>query len=304
MLLFWNKAVQVDYLKTEMTLKEARTALADGDMDKALSLTNAAYILCEAQRDARLGTAALLLAQILYTIGQRELAAEKYATAAACLQDRLVAGEALRQAADIRLELGDSDAALALLLRAREAYQAGGDAEAVLTTVCRMAFVHYEREQWAAAEKWYREALKLAERQGSIELQDTILLELGNAVAQQERMIEAQALFEQGAKLARATGDRHALSAALHGLAVTSVALDDAPRAHKLFRETLQLKRELGDTLGVAHTLYELGVMQAMLGQCDQALTFLGRSVAMYEQESAAEVEVARAAWNSYALAC
>jgi tetratricopeptide (TPR) repeat protein len=304
MLLFWNKAVQADYLKTEATLKEARTALADGDMDKALSLANTAYGLCEAQRDARLGSAALLLAEVLHTIGQFELAAEKYVVAASSLSDKLVAGGALRQAAEIRLELGDANAALALLVQAREAYHASGDAEALLTTVCRMAFVHYEREQWAAAEKWYREALKLAERRGNIELQDTILLELGNAVAQQERMIEAQALFERGAKLARTTGDKNALSAALHGLAVTSVALGDASRAHTLFRETLRLKRELGDTLGVAHTLYELGVMQAMLGQCDQAMTFLGRSVAMYEQESAAEVEVARAAWNSYALAC
>lgn len=303
-MLIWKRVARKDSGKADENLQAAKTAFENGDMEKALSLAAAAREGYEAIKDTvKLGAAHGLIAPITAALGQMEAAAENYAVAARYLPEALDVGDALLHLADIQLAQGDTDTALATLLEARETCRKT-PCESLLTVLCRIAYIHFEREEWIMAERWYREALALAGELDAVEVQDSIYLELGNAVAQQGRMTEASVLFEQGAAQARATGDKDALSAALHGLAVTAVAAGDIERARGLFQATLDLKRALGDTRGAAHTMYEMGVMLALDGACDDAQVLLGWSLEMYEQACAPEVEVARAACDSYALAC
>lgn len=305
MLLFWSKVGQADVVKADELMGAARAAFALGDLEKTLSLATTAISLYETVHlNTKLADARVMVAQTLAALGQVDPAAEEYERALALIGSS-------PQSASLALALGElylgarrHDEALAALTRARDVSAKFSLADVQLQVVCRIAYLHYDREAWAASERAYREALRLAEAQANTEALDSILLELGNCVAQQGRFEAARALFERGAQAARATGDPKALSAALHGMAVTYVATEELDEAARLFNESLRLKLRTNDRVGVAHTLYELGVMEAEMGRCESALDLLEQSVMVFEAAGAHEVEVARAGYETYAVAC
>jgi tetratricopeptide (TPR) repeat protein len=87
-----------------------------------------------------------------------------------------------------------------------------------------------------------------------------------------------QELLEAALRLT--TPDRSARARALNGLASIHLALDDPAASLACHREGLELRRELNDPLGVATALHNMGLAAYVLGDFEQALTWLHESIA------------------------
>ena len=296
--------MQGDVRKGQELLRQAQHAFDLGDLDKALSLAYAAVEAYEqAQSREGQGYAHHLAGRVLTALRQPGLALGHFSQAIDQLTDAHDQAEALLGLAETQQAHGEADT-VTTLTRAFQHIKKLKGAPDRARLLHRVGYGFYEAEAWAEAEAAYRAALDLTDETLEPSLRSTLLLELGNAVAQLERMDEARLLFKQSAALARRLGDLRGLSVALHGQAVTYMAVGQADAALKLFDESLRLKRQVGDEVGAAYTLYEMGVMHVYLGQCDQAMPLLEDSVALYEAVAAPELEVARAGLHSYALAC
>ena len=296
--------MQADVHKAHELLHQAQHAFDLGDLDKALSLAYAAQAAYEAarNRDGE-GYAHRLAGRVLLGLAQPGAAADHFQQAVSKLSDAHDQVEALLGLAEAQQAGGDAETT-ANLTRAWQGVKKLKAAPDRGRLLHRVGYGFYEAEAWTEAEAAYREALALTDETLEPTLAASLLVELGNAVAQLERMDEARLLFKRAAALARRSGDLKGLSVALHGQAVTYMAMGQAEAALKLFDESLRLKRQVGDEVGAAYTLYEMGVMHVYLGQCDQAMPLLEDSVALYEAVAAPELEVARAGLHSFALAC
>ena len=304
MLVLGRRHIQVDVHKGHEMLHQAQHAFDLGDLDKALSLAYASQAAYETARNGDgEGYAHRLAGRVLVALEQPGPAADHFAQAVTKLSDPRDQVEAMLGLAEAQQAQGAPET-VATLTRAWQGIKKLKAAPDRARLLHRVGYGFYEAEAWTEAEAAYREALALSDETLEPTLQATLLVELGNAVAQLERMDEARLLFKRAATLARRNGDVNGLSVALHGQAVTYMALGQAEAALKLFDESLRLKRQVGDEVGAAYTLYEMGVMHVYLGQCEQAMPLLEDSVALYEALAAPELEVARAGLTSYALAC
>ena len=304
MLVLSRRGMQHDVHKGQDLLRQAQQAFDLGDLDKALSLAYAARAAYEqAKSRPGEGYSHYLTGRVLTAMGEPGLAVTHFVQAVDKLADAHDQVEALLGLAEVQQGQEDADVITTLGRAWQQIKKLKGAADRA-RLLHRVGYGFYEAEAWAEAETAYREALDLTDETREPGWRASLLLELGNAVAQLERMDEARLLFKQSAALARRVGDLKALSVALHGQAVTYMAVGQAEAALKLFDESLRLKRLVGDEVGAAYTLYEMGVMHVYLGHCDQAMPLLEDSVALYEAVAAPELEVARAGLHSFALAC
>ncbi len=83
-----------------------------------------------------------------------------------------------------------------------------------------------------------------------------------------------------GAALRLTTPDRSARARALNGLASIHLALEDPAASLACHQEGLALRRELNDALGIATALHNMGLTAYVLGDYQQAITWMHESVA------------------------
>ena len=287
-------------LKAESQLQRGRALLESGELEAALSLANAArQAFQDCYVETGLAQAERLLGDVLVQLGQPDLAVAHYKQAAGWMKNADEAAACWRCVAEAYEQMGRRLEAIEAYRQARRLYRSLKLDAPRLDATYRLAFLYYELEDWANAEKYYRKALTLATRMGQTSARDDILLELGNSVAHQGRLAEARRLFEQSAAHARASADDHVLAAALHGLAVTFTHSGRHEHARALFEQSLQVQEEHSVSHSVAYTLYEMGMNEAALGQSDHAVRLVQQAVSLYERLNAPEVAVARAglAW-------
>jgi tetratricopeptide (TPR) repeat protein len=304
---FWSKAkVEPKALaKAEELYGRAMQAVEAADEDAALSYANLAleqYVAAKAaDGEAR---ARALMAAILIDLEQYEPAARHYEVAADLFKGAEDTAHSLAG-------LGEASQSHGNLEKAVDAYEAAlrlhrrlESDSCVLRVTYNLAFTHFELENWAEAEKHYGAALALAEQMGLRDQHFHILMELGNAVAQQGRYVEACLHFERAVEDARVIGDEHTLADALQGLAVTFVKAGQRERAREAFHESVELKRGLNDPECLAEGLYEQGLNDGELGRCRDAVAALTEAVDLFEALRHTAVGPVREALAQYAADC
>ncbi len=248
--MFWPHPVteKTNTWQAKALYHQADQALGQGELDKALSLAHMARDHYAAALDNDgLSAAETLIGDIMVALDNDDLACLHYR--------RALATQHQARYLTVCIKLAE---ALTRVQRLAEAIAAYADARAVckqlgqvrlgLRVTYQMAYLYYELGRWTDAERYYRKALRLDAKDEEHALRGTILLELGNTLAQRGRLVEAQRLFAQSAALAGASGDRAVLASALHGLGVTLASAGQDHVAQELSQQSLKLRTRLGDT--------------------------------------------------------
>jgi tetratricopeptide (TPR) repeat protein len=302
--MFWrkpNKTVDERKQKADTTFQKAKDLFERGEIDAAISLSHAARDLYEAVKEPEaLGKAENFIGDVLRSIGQYDFAEKAYVRAAAAFKGTEGDAESFLELGEVHQFQGERDEAIEAYEKALGLYRRLSDKAKIAQVTRAIGYLLYEKEQWATAEKYYRDALELAEQTGMIDFQDSIMLEIGNAIAQQGRLDEARRLFEKSAARAKATNDYDTKADALHSLAVTYVAEGNRQRARELYNESLALNQQFNDKRGMAYTLYEMGVNEAEDGNRDKGKALLQQSITLYDELNAPEVELARETLTRY----
>ncbi|MCW5848724.1 MAG: tetratricopeptide repeat protein [Anaerolineae bacterium] len=227
--------------KAQAALGRARRCLAQDDLDAALSLASIAIEDYERAADREgASQAQVVLAEALRRIGQDDLAIAAYERSLPDLKQPNVKAQTLTTVADLyaagyRYTEARDSYRLALKVyhnlghRTREAYVAH-----------RLAYVLYEQERWPEAEKLYRQAWQLAEELNLQSVKGSLLLEIGNSIAQQGRRVEARQWFERSIAQTQMSGDILAQAEALHSLAAVCQADREAERARAFYPTILR----------------------------------------------------------------
>lgn len=222
-------------------------------------------------------------------------------------------------------QLGEIDRAQELVERSLEALpRHGARREKAFSLLALAQILCFGRNEYAEAERLYRESLDLYQGLGDLYGSAQALDGLGDIAARQGKHDEAQACYEEGLALRREIGDLWGLSASLGslgGLAGRRGAYDEAQRwfeeslqigraldnlrgvaaslhnlstlaylrqeygtAKRLRRETLEICRQIGYRWGIASSLKSLGDVAYRLGEYGEARRFLSESLVILEE--------------------
>lgn len=282
-------------LKARTLYDRGRALLSRGETEAALSLAHAARDAFVGTDDREgLGLAEALVGDTLTHIGQYELAADAYQRATEAFRRPENDAKAFIELAKIQRQLGNHDQALKALEKAYALFKRLDDGPCLAFVSHQLAYTLYELERWQEAETAYRETLRLAEIQGVLDQMDSLLVEIGNTLAQQGRMAEAREFFEQSIDHARATDNDHTLADALHSLATTYAHDGEYETAIPIYQESLHLHLEHDNKIGLAYTLYEWGASEAARGRQAQAEWLFENAAHIFEQLGAPEGKIAR----------
>lgn len=255
--------------RAEATFSAACAARDTGEVEKALSLALLAAERAEAARGRRLARQGFeLAADLLVSLGETDQAIQMYRQAlraspepAADLQTLVKLIPLLRQqgrTADARQAAGQA-CALAERLHERTVFS---------VAVHWLAYLDYEQENWTVAEAHFHAALTASYQTGepSLATRAALLLDLGHAVAQQQRLAEAADWLAQCVAVADRAGEPELSVDGRHSLAVVWALSGDPDRATGLLTECLALQRGRGDAAGCAETLSELARVSGLKG--------------------------------------
>lgn len=284
------------------TLKRARAALSQGDIEAALSMAQTAVDQYQGTRDREgLGHAHDLLGEILMQMDHFEVAAQHFQEAANQFLLPQNDAETFVKLAEASHYRGELDKAIAAYRQAVTLYNRLNEPAEALLVTCRLGYVLYQQQNWEEAEKVYRSALDKASDLGLEEIVENSLLEIGNALARQGRIEEAKQILKQVVARARADESLAILADALHSLAYTYSQDGQRERASEVYQESLRLKQSLRDRLSVADTMYELGINEGERGSRVQARHWLEQAAQIYKELNRTEqLEITRSVLDRY----
>ncbi len=247
--------------RAEASLEAARVAQAKGEFDKALTLTLIAVDHADTARARGLARRGLVAAgDLLVVMGETDQALQMYQKALLVAPEAADDLQVLLKLTSLLHQQGrptDAHAAAERASRLAERLHA----PALFSRAAHwLGWLDYDEARWSDAEAHFHAALTSCYLAGepSPATRAGLLLYLGNAVAQQGRLAEAQGWLEQSLACAERAAD-HALGVhARHSLAVVYALGGDLDRASRLLRECLALLQATGDSAGCAETLSEL----------------------------------------------
>jgi DNA-binding SARP family transcriptional activator len=127
--------------------------------------------------------------------------------------------------------------------------------------LCKLGAVRQLRGQWREAEGIYREALALAEENGSVEAQARCQLALGDVLQLQSAYGEALRWLARAQEMFAALGDQEGVGQAIRLIGFVYWKQSDFPRARAYLQQAYELARQLGDRFAMSKALGELGVV-------------------------------------------
>lgn len=171
----------------------------------------------------------------------------------------------------------DYDAADAAFGESAEIYTELGDLHRQSRSVNRIAWIHERRGDLDAAFEIYSRALELARKSGDrhrhLELQGSILNNLGETDLRLGRPAVALERFHGALRLRQKTNDRIGMAITLTSLGTALRRLDRLEEAHEYFVKAWQIQRHLGDEHAdkLANTLIGLGLTELAQGEPQRA---------------------------------
>jgi tetratricopeptide (TPR) repeat protein len=130
--------------------------------------------------------------------------------------------------------------------------------------------------EYAAAQAFYEESLKLYQELGDRHGIANVLNYLGGAAQGQGKYDEARTLYAESLSLWRELGSKSGIAYALVSLGDAVSRQGDTVMARSQLEEGLRLCRELGDKRGIALTLENFAVVLSAQTESAQAARLLG----------------------------
>ena len=191
----------------------------------------------------------LELAEALEALGQEDRAAQELNAA-----ERIVAGRIPYMEGSVQLRLaglqfrkGDLNGAAARFERARDVFRASGSKAGEAGALRALGDLAGERRDFAAAQRYYAEALVLVRELGDRQGEGVLLNGMGMAALNSGNGADAERHFTEGLKASRAAGDKERQVVLLFNLGSVVAARGDLPSAQSLLTEALLLARQVGD---------------------------------------------------------
>jgi tetratricopeptide (TPR) repeat protein len=159
-----------------------------------------------------------------------------------------------------------------------------GDRVGITLTLIGLAVCAASQGEPEKAEPGLREATALCEPIGDGELSFGAHWNLGNALSDLGRFLEALSVQEKGLALCRRQGHRRWEIVSLTGVSRTERHLGVYGKARDVTQTALTLAREFGQTSDVGTSCLELGRTALAEGAYNEAQAWLQQSIAAYDQ--------------------
>lgn len=130
-----------------------------------------------------------------------------------------------------------------------------------------------ERIEFADANSYFGESLRIAREIGNIYVEAQVLNNLGNLAAQTADYVIARDYFIQAYELARKIGNRPGQGLVLGNLGWISGLLGDFKSAREYHTQALSISREVGNQFHLANTFVNLSAVAGYEGDAKLALT-------------------------------
>lgn len=137
---------------------------------------------------------------------------------------------------------------------------------------------------YAQAQRWYAEAMRLAEVVGEPSLLANALNDLGSLAIYQEEYGAARRLFEQSLALRRQLNDARSVAGSLNNLGMVLLHLGEYAQAQTLYQESLALYRRQGDRWGEALALNNVAFAAFEMADLLTARRLFGESLLLFQQ--------------------
>ncbi|MEG3958533.1 tetratricopeptide repeat protein [Microcoleus sp. herbarium2] len=131
--------------------------------------------------------------------------------------------------------------------------------------------IHRDLGNWDLAEKYFKDALAIAEKEDNKRHIATSLGMLGDIERNRRNWDEAEKLYRQSLALRTELRDRSGMATSWDVLADIEQCRGNWDEAEKLFRQSLALRTELGDRSGMASSWGLLGNIKENRGNWDEA---------------------------------
>ncbi len=245
------------------------------------------------------GAAASLLGRADQARGHFQCALELAADG----HDSALRVETMALLAGLELSAGRGDVAARLLDEADAVLGVGPDAPARYLLLSTRGKLCVLRSQWAQAERWYSEALDLAERSGHRRWQGGLRGSLGMVASAQGRREEARDQWQASLRFADDIGDRQWAGNTHCNLGLMLHELGEANAARQELLASLEIARELGHRRLEATVQCNLGLIAESVGQWGQACAMLAAAAALAQSLGDARLEASACGYLALALA-
>ncbi|MBZ0135252.1 MAG: tetratricopeptide repeat protein [Planctomycetes bacterium] len=167
-------------------------------------------------------------------------------------------------------------------------YERGGDREGAVQALGYLAVIHYHLGCSDEAEREYRQARRLAARQGRWSNLARYTANLALLLGETGRVAEAEVMHREGIRLAEMADDHLVLANILGNFALLLTDTGRHDEAYELYRRALDLEQRVGHRPGYAVALGNLGRLQRMRGNDDEAVRLMTQAIELH-RECAAE---------------
>ncbi|MBI2568308.1 MAG: tetratricopeptide repeat protein [Candidatus Schekmanbacteria bacterium] len=182
------------------------------------------------------------------------------------IADRSGQARAWLEMAQIALDRGDAEEAMALCTRARDHCRGAGDDRHEGIALAYAGIIAHDQADYAAAEQYSREALAIHTRIGDRRGSGNTLNNLALVLAEMGRRGEALALYEEALQTHRAVGHRLSEGTTLANMARLLGEAGEVGRARHLFRESLRIQKETANHANRGFTFFDLAVLERRAG--------------------------------------
>jgi putative nucleotidyltransferase with HDIG domain len=177
---------------------------------------------------------------------------------------------------------GDHDAALDHYRSSLEACSAAGDDQGCAIAYHNLGMIRADRQEWAEAERCYRQSLELAERIGDVHLQGLCLLNQAEVHLARESFEAARAGAEAALAIFDDLGSRMDKADTYRVLGVVYRDTGRHALAEARLHAAIEVAVGTGSVLSEAEACRELGRLYQSMGRNQEALTRLNASYRLF----------------------
>ncbi|MFB2919138.1 MULTISPECIES: tetratricopeptide repeat protein [Aerosakkonema] len=147
-----------------------------------------------------------------------------------------------------------------------------------------IATIYREVGNWDTAEKYYQDALAIAQEQEDKSNIASCQGMLGYIERNRGNWEEAERLYRQSLQLRTELGDRAGMASSWGVLGDIEQNRGNWEEAERLYRQCLQIETELGDRAGMASSWASLGDIERNRGNWEEAVRLSQQSLELFEQ--------------------
>ena len=165
-----------------------------------------------------------------------------------------------------------------------EAERLGMDSHFV-ALIQSLGMIAQEQRDFTGAERWYREALAIKEKQGDEHGAALTYHQLGMIAQEQRDFVGAERWYRKALAIEEKQGDEHSAASTYHNLGMIAEEQRDFAGAERWYRKALATEEKQGDEHSAASTYHQLGTIAQKQRDFAGAEQWYRKSLAIKERQ-------------------